>query len=121
SFEGALRAYRRAGSPFAGVGFVFADGGSFAGVDLDGCIDPETGEIAPWGEEILRRLDSYSEISPSGTGVKVFVRGRLPAGGKKRGGLGTDGRGAVEMYDQRRYFTVTGRHLACCSLRIEER
>ena len=88
----------------AGVGFVFTGTDPFSGVDLDDCRNPETGEIAPWAWEIIRALDSYSGVSPSGKGVKVFVEGKLPGTGK-RTKVQT---GAVEIYSRLRYFTVTG-------------
>lgn len=87
-----------------GIGFMFSDEGTLAGVDLDDCRDPDTGELTEWAEDIIDRLDSYSEISPSGTGVHVYVYGLLPEGRRKR----DVGDGEVEVYDNRRYFTVTG-------------
>ena len=58
-----------------GIGIEFApldDGRSTGGVDLDACRNPETGEIAAWALSIMGWLESYTEVSPSGTGVKVF-------------------------------------------------
>jgi primase-polymerase (primpol)-like protein len=89
---------------YGGIGFVFTPEDDLCGVDLDGCLDPETGEIEGWAQEIIEELDSYTEISPSGTGVHVLVRGTLPAGRNRKG--------RFEAYDRGRYFTVTGRHLA---------
>jgi putative DNA primase/helicase len=63
---------------FEGVGLVL--GRELIGVDLDKCRDPETGYIEPWAQKIIARLDSYTEISPSGTGLKVLLRGTLPPG-----------------------------------------
>jgi putative DNA primase/helicase len=83
----------------AGVGFVFADADPFVGVDLDGALAGD--EAAPWAAAIVAELDSYTELSPSGRGLHVIVRGELRAGGNRRG--------PVEMYDRGRYFTVTGR------------
>lgn len=108
-----------------GLGFVFTDS-PFTGIDLDGCRNAETGEIDDWALDLIRLVNSYSEISPSGTGVKIFVRGKLPGpavrfsseelgyGGKHRG---------VEAYDVGRYFTVTGNVLllADLSTTIEQR
>ena len=59
-----------------GIGFALGaveDGPTFAGVDFDKCRNPETGVLEPWAENLVRFLDSYTEVSPSGTGVKVFV------------------------------------------------
>jgi primase-polymerase (primpol)-like protein len=43
-----------------------------AGIDLDTCRDDETGAIEPWASEIIDRFASYTEISPSWTGVKIY-------------------------------------------------
>lgn len=91
-----------------GVGFVFADGAGFAGVDLDDCRDPQTHAVTPWARRIVEALGSYAEVSPSGTGIKVFVRGKVP-GPRCRRDVED---GHVEMYSSNRFFTVTGQHLA---------
>lgn len=88
---------------YSGVGFALGDG--WAGVDLDDVI--VDGETKPWAEDLLASLNSYSEISPSGSGVKVFVKGDFPDQGKNQ--KLADGSG-VEVYCQGRYFTVTGDH-----------
>ena len=85
----------------AGVGFVFTTEDDYVGVDLDKCGDRATGQLEPWAQAIVERLESYTEWSPSGTGVHILCRGVLPPGGRKRN--------RVEMYDCNRYFTVTGR------------
>jgi putative DNA primase/helicase len=97
----------------AGVGFVFTDDDPYAGVDLDHCRNPETGEIAAWAEEIIASLNTYTEISPSGTGVKSFVRASIPPGGNRRA--------QIELYDHSRYFTVTGHYVAGTPPTIEAR
>ncbi len=111
TFEEALTASREGG--YNGVGFVFTEGDPFAGVDLDNCRHPVTGKIDPKSREIIDALNSYTEVSPSGTGLHVICRGPLPPGGRKRGTL--------EMYDSGRYFCVTGEHLEGTPLTIEER
>src|ERR671910_1378345 len=102
SYSEAVEAYREHG--YAGIGLVFSEDDPFCGVDLDGCLNPETGEIEGWAQEIIEELDSYTEISPSGTGVHILVRGELPAGRNRKG--------RFEAYDRGRYFTVTGKHLS---------
>ncbi len=110
SFEEAVRYAQKNLMP--GVGFVFT-GSPFAGVDLDGCRDRETGRMEGWAREIVAELDSYAEVSPSGTGVKVFARGTLPPGRKRRG--------RIEMYDSGRFFTVTGHRLPNAPIGVMER
>ena len=57
----------------AGVGVVFSQIDKFlCGIDLDRCRNPDADDIAPWAQEIIDRFGSYCEISPSGTGVKIF-------------------------------------------------
>ena len=86
-----------------GVGFVFTDDDPIVGVDLDDCRDLETGDVDDVAQDIIERLDSYTEISPSGTGFHVLIEGKLPAGRNRRG--------SIELYDTARFFTVTGDHL----------
>ncbi|MDP9475869.1 MAG: phage/plasmid primase, P4 family [Actinomycetota bacterium] len=97
----------------AGVGFVFSEDDPYCGVDLDKCRDPETGELSEDAAEIVAALGSYSEASPSGTGVHVIVRGHVPAGGNRKG--------AVEMYDRGRFFTMTGETLDGATAEIGDR
>lgn len=116
SFESAFCAFQQGG--FEGIGFVFTASDSFCGVDLDNCRDQKTEEICSWAQAIIDALDSYSEVSPSGNGVKVIVRAKwLQAKGRKR----PLHDGAIEVYDQKRYFTITGRHLHGSPGTIESR
>ena len=52
----------------SGVGFVFTEDDPYAGIDIDKCRNSETGEIDQWARKIVNALDSYTEVSPSGTG-----------------------------------------------------
>jgi primase-polymerase (primpol)-like protein len=103
-FPYALSMSRRAG--FAdGIGFVFTADDPFCGIDLDNCYPSDAAECAPWATEILERFsDTYSEESPSETGVKIWCRAKAPRCGKwpLRSG-------AIEIYDHARYFAVTGK------------
>lgn len=90
---------------FAGVGFVFTPDDPYLGIDLDKCRDPETGALADWAAEIIDLFPgAYVEASPSGTGIHIITRGRMPGDNHKAFIEG----GAVEMYDSGRYFTVSG-------------
>ena len=97
-FEEVLESYE-AGN-YDGIGFVFSTGDPYCGVDLDGAVDSETGEVALWAQQVIEGLDGYTELSPSGTGIHIIVRGKLPADGNRKGPL--------EMYDKKRFFTMTG-------------
>jgi primase-polymerase (primpol)-like protein len=111
SFETAQRRMRNDRLP--GVGFMFHPDDGFAGVDLDKCRDLESGKIASWALEVVGELDSYTEISPTGTGLKIFVRGELPPGRRRKE--------RIEMYDRGRFFTTTGHRLKSASVSINER
>lgn len=115
TFEEALQAHEN--DSLAGVGFVFARDGGFSGVDLDACLDPESGAVKPWAEGIIRRLNSYTEVSPSGCGVKVFLRASKP-GSRCRKAYHD---GEIEVYDADRFFTVTGHRFDGASAEVEER
>ena len=103
----------RAAMGLAGVGFVFTNDDPYVGIDLDDAVDPETGDVRRWAQEIVDRLDSYTEVSPSGTGLHILVRGETLRPGAKCGG--------IEVYSSKRYFTVTGRHIPGTPTTIEDR
>ncbi|MGD0581204.1 MAG: phage/plasmid primase, P4 family [Bryobacteraceae bacterium] len=96
---------------YDGIGFEFGSG--YVGIDLDHCRDPETGEIVEWASDVIAHMDSYSEASPSQTGAHIILRGTLPAGRRRMG--------PIEMYDQARYFTITGAHIDGTPGSVEER
>jgi len=78
---------------FDGLGFMFAP--PYFGVDLDHCLDN-----LDFCDEFVEALQSYAEISKSGTGIHIICKGKLPDGARRRGN--------VEMYSSGRYFICTG-------------
>lgn len=109
-----------------GVGVILGalgDGFALIGIDLDTCRDPASGSLEEWAIEIIARFDSYSEISPSDTGAKIFALITTEALDEVRAATGfEDGRKfarakggdhppAIELYSGSRYFAVTGRRL----------
>jgi hypothetical protein len=100
---------------YDGIGFEFGDRCGFVGVDLDGCRNPETGEVAAWAKKVICDLDTYAEVSPTKTGVKLFLLGKSPlATGRKcqvTAPKVCDKEPAIEVYDHGRYFAVTGARL----------
>ncbi|MEG2843532.1 MAG: hypothetical protein RR900_08590, partial [Ruthenibacterium sp.] len=96
SFESACDAVQN--GRYAGIGFELLEG--VVGVDFDHCIDPQSGALDPWVAAQIAALNSYTEISPSGTGLHVFCKGTLPDKPLKRP--------KAELYDRARYLTVTG-------------
>lgn len=86
-----------------GIGYVFNSDAPIMGVDLDHCRVSGSGTIQEWATNVIDRIKSYTEISPSGTGVHLYVNADLPKGGNRAGD--------VEMYEGKRFFTVTGHHV----------
>ena len=74
-----------------GLGFVFSSSDPFVGIDLDHCYNPGEKIMELWAEVIIATLDSYTELSPSGTGVHIIVQGMLPPGQRRKD--------QIEMYD----------------------
>jgi len=109
TFEKALARLRRPGAWETGIGFVFAKKGGYCGIDLDHCRDPATRIIHPKVRKIIQRLHSYTEVSPSGTGIHIYIKGpEKPLGRcKTKGGWGGD----IEIYQGVRFFCVTGNRL----------
>jgi hypothetical protein len=58
-------------------GFVF--------IDLDHVRNVDTGEVEPWASELVEKLDTYCEISASGTGFHLVCRGTLSEDFKVKG------------------------------------
>ena len=98
---------------YSGVGFMFSKEIGIVGIDIDKCRNVETGEMSEQAKEILSTLDSYSEVSPSGSGVHIICKGKLPPVGRRKG--------SVEMYSEGRFFTITGSVLSDYSRNVEER
>lgn len=109
--------YSRGG--FDGIGFVFSKDDPFVGIDLDDCRDAGSGELTGWATSIIKGLDTYGEVSPSGTGVKLWAEGRLPVdnSGQRTRWEG----GEVEIYQHGRFFAVTGHRLESSPSKINKR
>jgi hypothetical protein len=91
-----------------GIGFVFAKGAGFTGIDLDKCRDTATGRLSDWATAIVADLDTYCEVSPTGTGVKLIALGTKPPGRSQS--LPNDPR-EIEMYSHGRFFCITGHRM----------
>lgn len=97
---------------FEGLGRVLGDG--LTVIDLDGCRNARTGRLTPRARWVLRLLDSYTEVSPSGTGLHVWVYGTLPEGRRRTGAW-------IETYDTGRYMSLTGDHVPGSRDSVEKR
>ncbi len=95
-----------------GVGFVFTPDDPYTGVDFDDCRSPGTGAIRAEVWPLIERLASYTEVSPSGRGVKAICRAKLPRSIKRPG---------LEVYSAGRFFTITGQAVPGLPTTIENR
>ncbi|MGI8411459.1 MAG: hypothetical protein ACR2QA_02995 [Solirubrobacteraceae bacterium] len=111
TFDQARAGYRRFNA--AGVGFDLNEDLGIVGIDLDDALD-ERGQVRPWAQAIVDELDSYTERSPSGRGLRIFCWGGLTVDGRNNGN-------GVEMYCAGRYLTCTGHHLEGTPLVVEAR
>ena len=100
TFSAVWNTYSQKRDRFDGIGFVLTEKDPFVGVDFDECYNPEKKMLDPAVEEDLKCLNSYSELSPSGEGVRVLAKAKLPPGRRKKKG--------VEIYDNLRFLTITG-------------
>lgn len=110
TFAQAYEAYALHG--FDGVGFVFTGQDDLFGVDLDKCVLPD-GSLKPFAETVMNTLQTYTEVSVSGTGLHIIGRGKLPGKGR------TDHKEGIEVYCDGRFFTISGKCLKYST--VEER
>lgn len=98
---------------YDGIGAVLVPEAGLVVVDLDGVRDPVTGELELEAQRIIDDVDSLTEISPSGTGVHIWLRGTLPPTGRRRGN--------VEMYSSGRFIAWTGVLISGSTDRVQDR
>jgi hypothetical protein len=95
-----------------GLGFMLAP--PFVGVDLDHCRDAATGALSTLALSVLSNLDTYAEVSVSGTGVKAIAYGSKPGERCRKKGL------ELEIYSEKRLFALTGQRLDDAPLQIND-
>jgi putative DNA primase/helicase len=98
---------------FDGIGFVFKSNGGIIGIDLDHCINEE-GELECWAKEVVNKFGpTYVEFSPSGDGLHIICLGNLNRTGSCKWTKPTTKiEQGLEIYDQSRYFTVSGKAIS---------
>lgn len=111
SFEEALAAYEARATTGAD-GLLIATGGGLAGVDLDTVVDPSTGELTDEARAVLATLNTYAELSVSGTGARCFAFGPPDDCVRFK---------EVEVYAKSQFLSVTGHHLEGSPLTVEQR
>src|SRR6185503_13624133 len=113
SFHDAMRAYQRQPYKFAGVGYLMTGAHGLVAVDLDHCV--KDGEIAPWAAEVVAKLDSYTEVSPSGNGLRIMLEGEIERDW-------TNHERGIEVYGglDARFVTITGAKVEGSSPRVRK-
>ncbi|HFJ9284827.1 TPA: phage/plasmid primase, P4 family [Bacillus toyonensis] len=89
---------------YDGIGFMFSKDDPFIGIDIDHCI--QEGALTSLAEDIIETVNSYTEYSPSGDGIHIIAKGKLPLKGPGTGRKNVDV--GLEVYRHGRYFTFTG-------------
>ncbi|URA06962.1 replicative primase helicase [Xanthomonas phage Pfeifenkraut] len=95
SFDDAVAAMQT--NWYAGIGFVLTDEDPYTFIDLD----DTKGDQSSLDRQIkvFNEFDSYAELSPSGAGLHIIVKGKVPSGRR---------RSFIEVYSSQRYMTMTG-------------
>ncbi len=94
AFSDVITAYEKGG--FSGIGFILTKEDPFVAIDIDHCLEGNI--LTDEANEIIKSLNSYTEISPSGSGIRIFVTGTVPRNIKK----------GIEIYSYSSYVTITG-------------
>jgi hypothetical protein len=117
-FEAVKAAYLNPFNAFDGVGFVMTAEDGLVGIDLDDCVNAD-GSLTPLAQRLVALLRTYWEYSPSGRGLRAFIKGSLPqhygAGLNRTAPSGE----RIEAYQHGHYLTLTGAHLPATPRTIE--
>ena len=105
TYDEAVAAYTKADGMLHGVGLVLTGIKGLVGIDMDNCVD--NGVVAPWAAEVVKSFSSYTEISPSGRGLRIFAHGDMDGADWNNHEVG------IEVYggSSPRFLTATGRPL----------
>ncbi|PTL37662.1 phage/plasmid primase, P4 family [Alkalicoccus saliphilus] len=102
----------RAADNYKGIGYFLSEEDSITVIDFDDCI--QSGEIIPDAQVLVDSFNSYTEISQSGKGLHIFIKGKKPGERSKNPSKG------IEVYEKKRFIAVTGNHLEGTPLAVEE-
>lgn len=106
SFDEAMAVYLANPDKFAGVGYLMTGPHGITGVDMDNCRDPVTGAISEWAADLVAQLDTYTEVSPSGTGLHAMVASDVAQDW-------TNHEQGIEVYggNEARFLCITGQRV----------
>ena len=110
TYEQVKQAWRLYGT--SGAGWVFTKEAGIIGIDLDKCLGDDY-TMSTEQSAIIASVESYTEYSPSMTGLHILAYGDLPQA-IKRDSIG------IEIYSEKRYFTITAKHFEGTPLVIND-
>lgn len=90
-----------------GMGLGIFNG--FSAIDIDNCLDPETGDMTDEAEDIIEYCSSYTEVSPSGNGIRIILKTDTRID-KKEYYINNSNKG-IEIYisdNTNKFVTITG-------------
>ncbi|MEI8180518.1 DUF5906 domain-containing protein [Aestuariivirga sp.] len=97
-----------------GIGLMLPGCPEMIAYDLDDCRNAETGELQPWAQELVDAAASYTEVTPSGEGLRIIGVGNIGSVQRRFNGLPNGG--ALEIFSEcNRYICVTGAQVEGCS------
>lgn len=102
SFDQALHTLENLPQFYSGIGFVLTETDPYLFIDLDAPMSTDQGEIDSVMDRqrtVYEEFDSYAELSPSGKGLHIIIKGEIPSGKK---------RSSIEIYSSQRFMTMTG-------------
>ena len=100
---------------FEGIGFVTSKNDPFVIWDLDECVNIHTGVISKKARKIIEQVNSYTEFSPSGKGIRIIVKAKIGPFGRRNNSQ------KIEVYDGHQYLTITGHHVKGTPTKIRKR
>lgn len=95
SFDDVLRSVELGN--FSGIGFVFSNNDPYCFIDLDDAEGDDA--LLQRHLKVYHEFETYAEVSPSGKGLHLICKGKVPAGRR---------RSKIEIYPHERYATMTG-------------
>ncbi len=97
-------------SEWAGLMLALVADDDLVAIDLDGCLDA-SGAFSPAARDLVETFETYTEVSPSGTGLHLLLRGRKPEGSRCKSKR-LEGIAQIEIYEHKRFIAMTGRRVA---------
>jgi predicted P-loop ATPase len=109
SFDDALNAFNAGQGD--GIGFAILGADDLGIFDLDDCRNAQSGDIEPAAQRLISRANSYTEITPSDSGLRIILKAKGAKLHRRQDVPNANGM-VVETYRRcERFITVTGNAL----------